>query len=184
MSYHYKNSRTSTSKDEPLYLTKFIATFVLPEALRQKYGAEILTEQIKRIGGLSTDKLPEPVEQAYRFHKRRFIGSVVETNVDIETEFEVNQDENNALYPYNIMRDWSRLGYDPNNGFQGIKRDYCGSATIEQHDKAGNVLRQYYFPIFFPITPPNQMDLEYQNEALYSLSMTFAGENYSDISYS
>lgn len=183
MSYHFKNSRTSVNKDEPVFLTKFIATFVLPEALRQQYGSEVMTEQIKRVGGLTTDKLPEPVEQAYRFHKRRFIGSVVETNVDVEMEFEVNQDENNVMYPYNILRDWVRIGYDSNTGFQGLKRDYSGSSTIEQHDKVGNVLRRYYFPIYFPITPPNEMELAYLDEAIYSLTITFAGENHEDISY-
>ena len=181
MTYHFNNSRASVNKDEPVHLTKFIATFVLPPPLREKYGAELLTEQIKKVGGLTLDKLPETVEQLYRFHKRRFAGTVVETNVDLETSFEVNIDEQLVMYPYNIMKDWAKLIYDPHTGFQALKKDYTGSLTLEVHNKVGDVIRNMYFPIIFPITPPNQWDLEYANEAIYEMSITFAAENPTDL---
>ena len=179
--YHFKNSRASTKLDEPVYLTKFVTTWILPLALRGKYGATIIDEQLKKIGGLACDKLPENISQAYRFHKRRFAGSVVETNIDIDMEFEVNVDENKLMYPYNIFKDWCKLIYDPNTGNQSFKKDYVGAVTIEVHDKKGFVLRSYYFPLLFPITPPNNMDLEYENEAHYKMNITFAGENQTDL---
>ena len=181
MAYHFNNSRASVNKDEPVYLTKFICTFVLPEPLRDKYGSEILTEQIKKIGGLSNDKLPETVEQMYRYHKRRYLGSVVETNIDLEMSFEVNVDDQLIMYPYNVIKDWIKLGYDPMTGFQSLKKDYSGSLTIEIHNKVGDVLRNIYFPIVFPITAPNQWDLEYGNEAIYEMSLTMAAENPTDL---
>lgn len=181
MTYHFKNSRASVRQDEPVYLTKFITTWVLPAPLQAKYGGEVVMEQIKKVGGLSTDKLPETVEQFYRFHKRRFAGSVVETNIDLEMTFEVNVDENNVMYPYNIFKDWMRLIYDPHTGFQSLKRDYTGSLTVEIHNKVGDVLKNTYFPLIFPITPANPFELEYNNEAIYELAMTFAGENPTDL---
>jgi hypothetical protein len=181
MAYHFKNSRASVQKDEPVYLTKFVTTWVLPAPLQAKYGGEIINEQIKKMGGLATDKLPENVEQFYRAHKRRYAGTVVETNIDIDMTFEVNVDSNNVMYPYNIMKDWCKLIYDPQTGFQSLKKDYTGSVTIEIHDKIGNVLKNVYFPIIFPITPPNAFDLEYNNEAIYEMSLTFAGENETDL---
>lgn len=181
MSYHYKNSRTSTSNDEPVYLTRFVCTFVLPEVLRPIYGTQALVEQIKRVGGLETDKLPETVEQAYRFHKRRFLGSVVETNVDLEMEFDVNVNDSNVMYPFDVLRAWQKLGYDPNTGAMTIKRDYVGQLLLELHDKLGNVLRRWFFRTIFPIVPTSGKELNYLEEAIYVPTMTFAVENYDDI---
>lgn len=182
--FHFNQSKVSQSLDEPVFLTKFQSTFVLPTALRQQYGTELITEQLVRVGGLTTDKLPETVEQVFKFHKRRFIGSVVETNVDVEMEFEVNRDKKTrSMYPYNVFRDWTKLGYDANTGFMGFKEDYVGSNTTVLVDKKGNVLREWIFPIFFPITPANPMDLESENESQFRLIMTFAGENETDTSY-
>ena len=182
MSYPFNQSRAFNQNDEPIYLSKFILTMVLPQPLREIYGPELITEQVRRIGGLETDKLPEAVEQGYRFDKRRYLGGVPDTNVDIEMEFEVNRDASGAMYPYNIFRDWAKIGYDFNTGFQGVKEDYIGSATIQMHDKAGQVLREWFCRVIFPIVPPNAMDLEYLNEAIYTLTLTFAAEDVADTS--
>lgn len=180
--YHFKNSRASTKLDEPVWLTKFFTTWILPDALRSKYGnVAVIDEQLKKINGLNADKLPETISQAYRFHKRRYAGSVVETNIDLDMLFEVNVDENGLVYPYNIFKDWCKLIYDPNTGNMSIKKDYVGQITIQIHTKAGKVLREVYIPIIFPIDPPNAWDLEFANEAHYELSMKFAAENQTDL---
>lgn len=178
--YHFSTSKTSTSLDEPLFKTKFLASFVLPPALRAKYGTKMISEQLIKIGGLTADKLPESVEQVFRFTKRRFIGSVVDTNVDIDLTFEVNVSEAGIIYPYNVLREWCYLGYDPQTGFQGIKRDYCGALTVDIHDKGGKILRKIHFPIFFPLKPLNEMELDYKEEGIYQINSTWAGENYTD----
>lgn len=181
MAYHFNNSRASVNKDEPVYLTKYITSWVLPEPLRAKYGTEIISEQLLKIGGLTADKLPEVVEQAYRFHKRRYAGSVVETNIDLEMTFEVNVDDQLVMYPYNVMKDWCKLIYDPMTGYQTVKKDYAGSLQIQVHDKLGRVLRSVYFPIIFPMTPINQWDLAYNEEAIYQMTLSFAAENQTDL---
>lgn len=179
--YHFSGSKTSMSKDEPLFLTKFRATFVLPAPLQAMYGAEILSDQLLKVGGLSVDKLPGVVEQFYRAHKRRFLGTVTETDIDLDLAWAVNVTKEGVTYPYNIMRDWCKLGYDPLTGYQTIKEDYCGKLTLEIHNKLGQILKKVYFPIFFPITPPDAFDLEYKTEGHYDLGMTFAGENFTDL---
>lgn len=180
MSYHFKQSKVSNSLDEPVYLTLFRQTIVLPPPLRETFGTELVHEQIKRIGGLTFDKLPETVEQMYKTHKRRFMGVVTDTNVDIEIEYEVNVDPQGRMYPYNVMTAWSKLLYDPNTGFQSIKRDYVGSMTIEVFTKDGQVIRRSFVPIMFPITPPNEMELAHADEAIYTMSVTYAAENFTD----
>jgi len=181
--YHFSGSKTSVNKDEPFYLTKWVATFVLPPPLQAKYGASILTEAIKSLKGIKADRLPATVEQTYRSVKRRFAGSVAEDGdaIDLEMVFTVNVDGNNKTYPYNLMRDWAKLCYDAQTGFQLLKKDYTGSLTIEMHNKIGDVLKKFYTPILFPITAPAQFDLEYATEGMYELTMTMAAENWTDV---
>jgi len=180
MGYHFKDSKTSTSLDEPVYLTKFVSTFILPPALRGTYGTQLLSEQLIKVGGLDVDKMLNPVEQFYRFHKRRFAGSVTDTNVDVTTTFEVNVSKGLIMYPFNVLKEWSDLIYDPQTGFQGLKRDYVGSFNLEIHNKIGDVLRRIYFPIFFPIKPIPSMDLNSTSEGQWQIGMTWAGENFTD----
>lgn len=176
--YHYKNSKVSTSKWEPVYTTKFTTTWVLPEILRQKFGTEIITEQTIEINGLATDKMPEQVIQKYKFVNRAFTGSVVDTTVDLDFVMEVNVDpKTNAMIPYDRMKAWNQLCYDFNTGFQGLKVDYAGSCTIQLHDKVGNVLKEWYVPIIFPKTAPGGFDLKSPEEGNYKLNMTFTAEN-------
>lgn len=178
--YHFQNSRTSTSKDEPLYLSKFTCSWVLPEPIRAIHGTELITEQLKSINGLDVDKMPDTVEQAYRFHKRRFAGTIVDTDVNLTFAFECNVSENGAIYPYNVFRDWTRLIYNPANGTQVKKRDYTGSVTIQIHEKDFRVVRKIFVPIIFPTAPLPAMDLDYQSDEIYTFELEFAAENIDD----
>lgn len=178
MSYHYRNSRVSTEKWEPVYLTKFNTVWVLPPALRARFGTELITEQTIEIAGLNTDKMPEELIQKYKFVNRKFTGSVVDTSVDLEFVMEVNVDpKTKAMVPYDRMKAWGQLCYDFNSGFQGLKSDYTGSCTIQMHDKVGDVLKEWFCPIIWPKTAPNAFDLKSAEEGNYKLSMTFHAEN-------
>lgn len=181
--YHFSGSKTSVSKDEPHFLTKFKVTFVLPPALQAKYNTAIMTEQLQKVGGLAVDRMPGIVEQFYRSIKRRFVGTVAQDGdaLDLECAFAVNVDKDGQMYPYNILRDWAKLCYDARTGFQLLKRDYTGQITIEATDKVGTILHKFYAPIVFPITPLNQFDYEYKTEAMYELACTFAAENWVDL---
>lgn len=180
--YSYGGSRAASQKDEPVYLSKWKTYWVLPPALKSKYGGELIMQQIKKIGGLDLDKNPgASIEQFYRFQKRRYIGSIVDTAVDLEMEFEVNVNKNGVMYPYNIFKDWNKLCFDQKTGIFSLKRDYCGALTIEIYDKIGNILRNVYFPIIFPISPLTAWDLEYNADNIYTLTNTFAAEDPTDI---
>lgn len=180
--YHYKNSRASVNKDEPVYLTKYITTWVLPAPLQAKYGTPVITEQLKTIQGLNLDKLPaEMKEQFYHGTKRRYHGTVVDTNLDVDMKFEVNVDKNGVMYPYNIFKDWSKLIWDPHTAHQSLKTDYSGSVTIDIHMKNGVVLRDIYLPVLFLREPINPMELDYNTEAIYEMDIKFAAENPTDL---
>lgn len=179
--YHYKNSRISQSNDEPVYQSLWLATFILPEPIRAVHDASLLQEQLVNVSGLDTDKMPDTVEQKYRFSSRRFAGAVVNTAIDLSMTFETNVNANNQMVPYNILRDWSRLIYDPATAAHGLKRDYVGKLTLELHDKAGQVLRKWHFPEIWVSSALNAMDLDYTNESIHQISINFAADYYDDI---
>lgn len=177
--YTYEASKTNMSKDMPLFLTKYIVTFILPEALQSKYGTEILTEQVQKITGLDLDKVPEPVEQMYRGRKRRFGGTVADDNVDLNFTFAVNVNKDGRIYPLDIIRDWCRLIWNK-EGISLTKEDYSGSVVIEVTNVKDEVVRKVTVPVFFPKKNVPEMELDFNTDAIYELDMDFVAENASD----
>jgi hypothetical protein len=182
--YHYSGSKTSLSLDEPLHLTKFMTTWILPPALQPIYGTQLtISDQLKSVGELSLDKLPELVEQMFRGTKRKFVGTVAEdTTVEMEMTFNVNVTKEGVPYPLDVMRDWCKLAYDVQTGLQLLKRDYVGQLTIEVHDKVGTLIRKVFFPVLLPATPPSNFEgLDYNEQKEYEMTITFVGENQTDL---
>jgi len=177
--YSFTSSKTNTSKDMPLFLTKFCITFILPPALQEKYGSEILTEQVQGVTGLELDKMPEIVEQMYKGIKRRFGGTVADTAVDAEFTWAVNTDSTGKIYPLNVIRDWGRLIYN-DTGVVLCKEDYAGSIIIEQHNVKGEVIRKIRAGIVFPMSAIPAQDLNYNEDATYELTNTFVLEDVED----
>ena len=177
--YHFSGSKTSTSKDQPLHLTKFVTTWLLPEALRNKYGnVQVIDEQLQNVGGLDVDKMPDTVEQKYYGTSRKFVGTITDTSITLSMEFECNLDRSTGeIYPYALSRDWAKLCYDAENGLQLEKFDYSGSLVVEVHDLKGKVLRKTEVKIIFPSKPANEWDLNRVNDNIYKLSMEFVAEN-------
>jgi hypothetical protein len=181
--YSFSGSKTSVSKDEPLFLTKFKVTFVLPPPLQAQFDSSILSEQLQKIAGFDVDRLPAPVEQYYRSLKRRFVGTVATDGdaIDLDVTFNVNVNKDGIIYPYNILRAWSKLCYDPRTGLQLLKPDYTGQIVVELANKVGTVLKKFYSPCIFPSKPINSYDLEYKSENMYELNMAFAVEDWTEL---
>jgi len=177
--YHFSGSKTSTGLDQPLHLTKWVTTWILPEALRKKYGnIQVIDEQMLNLSGLDLDKLPSALEQFYKGTKRKFIGTIVDTSVDLTMDFECNVDKTTGeIYPYALFRDWSKICYDAETGTQLPKEDYVGQIVIEVHNLKGTVLRKTEFPIIFPQDKPNEWSLNRVSDEIYKLSMKFHAEN-------
>lgn len=177
--YTYKASKTSQSKDQPLFLTKYVITFILPEPLQEKYGTEVLTEQVQKITGLDLDKMPEPVQQMYKGRSRRFGGTVADDNVDLTIDWAVNVTKSGRIYPLDLIRDWGRLIWNA-EGVSLTKEDYAGSAVIEVTNVKDEVIRKVVIPVFFPKTQLPEMELDYNNDAIYEPSNEWVAENASD----
>jgi len=182
--YKFSGSRAAVNLDEPVFLTRYKANIILPASLQQKYGnASLLLEQHLKIDGLDNDKIPGTVSQKYKHHDRTFLGTIVDTKMALTFDFEVNVNPDTLIpYPYDLLRDWSKLSYDPATGLQTLKRDHTGSATVEITNKIGQLIKYYDIPIFFPITQLPAWNLNQTTEGIYKITgFKFQCENQKDL---
>lgn len=184
--YHFSGHKAAVNADEAVFLSKFLFTLTLPPVLQAKYGTtELITQQIKKIGGYEADKFVGLAEQEFAGIKRIFLGTNPEDGgiVTLDCDFNVNVNKDIILYPYNILRDWSKLGYDGQTGLGTLKRDYIGQVTMELHDKVGNVLKKFYSPMATPGSAPSAFELDQgKSTELYGVSgYKIICENWEDI---
>lgn len=179
---HYRSSRISRELHEPVYLNLFTVTIQLPKAITDLLGTaatddvNLLLEEVKKIDGLDTQKVPGTVEQKYKFASRRFANSgPTETTIDLKLDFEVNMRncETGApnMYVLRILRMWDDLIYDPLTGTQGLKIEYVAPRMeIIMHDKKGNPFWVWNCYNVWPsakLTPPN---IDYNSKEVYRVS--------------
>lgn len=166
---HYRNSKAAMNRYEPLYLSQFEVLLTPPAAVG---GWTLVMEQVTKVDGLEVNKVPDIVQQSYKFAKRSFAGGTIgDTTVKISLDFEVNLDDQNSAYVYKALRQWCDLIYDPLTGRMGLKRDYSGGPMIvNQFNKNGDIYRQLKFSTVFPITPITALNGEYASNDIYKIS--------------
>jgi hypothetical protein len=176
---HYSNSQASTEAYEPLYLNQFEVVITPPSAVTQ--DAAILLEHVKNVSGLPEITPVGTVEQFYKFAKRTYAAARPEdTTAQIEIEFEVNLDEDNSPYVYNILREWANIIFDPLTGAQGLKRNYTGEMYVAIFNKRGNIYREFRFKPVFLINNFNEMELDYVSDDIYRLTATFQADAWTE----
>ena len=181
---HYRNSKAAMQNFEPLFLNQFEVTLFPPTGIpvgTGNAGQSLILEHVKKVSGLDIDKNPGTVEQHTKFAKRRYAGAKPETTtIDFTVDFEVNLNDANSAYIFKIMRQWSDLIYNPLTGAMGLKKDYIGSGVVTIFNKAGGIYRKVRFPVIWPISPINPMELDYLSTDIYTLSLTFAADYWED----
>jgi len=183
---HYTSSKASINKFEPVYLNQFEVIILPPPGVVPPQGnpgsANILLEQVTRVSGLQVDKNPLEISQQYKFAKRYYAGAAPQsTGLDVDIEFEVNLDDNNSMYVFKVLRQWSDLIYNPLTGAMGLKKDYTGNIIINVFNKAGDIFRKIILKDCFPITPITEMALNYTQTSIYRINVTWAVDYFDDI---
>jgi hypothetical protein len=138
---HYRNSQASMNNWEPAYNAQFEISFTPPAGIADW---DITLENVKKVGGLKTNFMPELVTQTFKGATRSYVGGAVpqQTN-DITLDFELNLNDSNSLYVYKALRAWSDLIYDPLTGKFGMKKDYIGGPIIiSQFNKDGDIFQK------------------------------------------
>jgi len=166
---HYSNSVASINNYEPIFLNQFEVIITPPAIITQ--NVNLLVEHVKSIKGLPELTPSGVAKQWFKFASRSYAdGRPSQTDAQLTIEFEVNLNENNDAYIYNILRKWADLVFDPLTGKQGLKKDYVGELYVALHNKNRDIFREWRFKPVFPmsqgkngdnITP---MDLDYKAE--------------------
>jgi hypothetical protein len=145
---HFTNSKAATKYFEPFYQNLFEVSILPPSTIA---GGEILLEHVRKIGGLTNEKMEAVVEQKYKFATRSYAKSAPDsTTVDLAIGFSLNLNDANELYVYKTLRDWNRLIYNPLTGEQGLKKDYVGTIVVSNYNRAGDIFWQRTFYGCFP----------------------------------
>ena len=175
---HYQNSLFGINKYEPVYLNQFEVLVTPPGPV---LGGQILVQQVTNLSGLEVDKTPAPIQQRYKFAVRNYAGAKPEQTVfDLSLSFTVNLNDANSMYVFKTLRQWTDLIYNPLTGAMGVKRDYIGTIVISVFNKQGDVFRRITCKDCFPTTPLTVMELDYQAEDIYNVTMTWAVDYWDD----
>lgn len=183
---HYTSSKASINRFEPVFLNQFEVSISPPQAIPAPQGnpgsGNILLEHATRISGLQVDQNPGEITQAYKFAKRYYAGAApTRTGLDVDIEFEVNLDDNNSMYVFKVLRQWSDLVYNPLTGAMGLKKDYTGNILINVFNKQGDVFRRINLRDCFPMSPITEMALNYTQTGIYKLNVTWAVDYFDDV---
>ena len=76
---HFTNSLAATKYYEPFYQNLFEVSILPPPTVA---GGEILLEHVRKIGGLTEQKMEATVEQKYKFAQRSYAKSAPDSTVD------------------------------------------------------------------------------------------------------
>ncbi len=183
---HFRSSRISTGLMEPAYLNLFTVTIQLPDAIQTLLGSSyteetnLVLEEVKKVDGLDTQKVPNTVDQKYKFATRRFAQSgPTETTIDLSLDFEINlrhQVTNGvasspSMFVLRVLRMWDDLIFDPLTGTQGLKIEYVApEMEIIMHDKKGNPFWIWKCYHVFPTSKLPAPNLQFASKEIYRVS--------------
>lgn len=183
---HFRSSRVSMSLYEPVYENLFTVTIQLPDAIQTLLGSSyneeknLVLEGVRKIDGLDTQKVPNTVEQKYKFASRRFAASgPTETTLDLSLDFEINVRHqitagvasSPSMYTLRVLRMWDDLIYDPLTGTQGLKIEYVApEMEIILHDKKGNPFWIWKCYHVFPNKKFNPPAISYDSKEIYKVN--------------
>lgn len=189
---HFRSSRVSRSLYEPVYENLFTVTIQLPDAvvnLLNGTGAgaaeeekNLVLEGVRKVEGLDTQKVPNTVDQKYKFATRRFAASgPTETTLNLNLDFEINVRHQvdpqtgiasaPSMYTLRVLRMWDDLIYDPLTGTQGLKIEYVApEMEVILHDKKGNPFWVWKCYHVFPNKKFNPPAISYDSNNIYKVT--------------
>ena len=185
---HFTSAKAAVQLYEPVYLNQFEVIIQPPVGVSNPVGnpgRTLLVENVLSVSGITVDKNPQPLEQRYKFSKRRYAGGAIDdTGVKVRIEFETNLDDNNSNYVFKSLRQWSDLVYNPITGAMGIKSVYAGGTyiLISVFNKQGDVFRRIKLLNCFPVDQIKSLDLDYTNGTTpHKIALSFRADYFEDV---
>jgi hypothetical protein len=185
---HFTSAKAAVQLYEPVYLNQFEVIIQPPVGVSNPVGnpgRTLLVENVLSVSGITVDKNPQPLEQRYKFSKRRYAGGAIDdTGVKVRIEVETNLDDNNSNYVFKSLRQWSDLVYNPLTGAMGIKSVYAGGTyiLISVFNKQGDVFRRIKLLNCFPVDQIKSLDLDYTNGTTpHKIALSFRADYFEDV---
>ena len=185
---HFTSAKAAVQLYEPVYLNQFEVIIQPPVGVSNPVGnpgRTLLVENVLSVSGITVDKNPQPLEQRYKFSKRRYAGGAIDdTGVKVRIEFETNLDDNNSNDVFKSLRQWSDLVYNPLTGAMGIKSVYAGGTyiLISVFNKQGDVFRRIKLLNCFPVDQIKSLDLDYTNGTTpHKIALSFRADYFEDV---
>jgi len=185
---HFNSAKAAVQLYEPVYLNQFEVIIQPPVGVSNPVGnpgRTLLVENVLSVSGITVDKNPQPMEQRYKFSRRRYAGGAIDdTGVKVRIDFETNLDDQNSNYVFKTLRQWSDLVYNPLTGAMGIKSVYAGGTyiLISVFNKQGDVFRRIKLLNCFPVDQIKSMDLDYTNGTTpHKIALSFRADYFEDV---
>lgn len=173
---HIENSKAGRDLHEPVTGNLFKCTLIPPSTVS---GAEILTEAIRSLTGWKNPG-PEAIQQQFQTSRRNYASSDVDDTQVLTGTFELNLDEQNSFYVYNIMKAWKNTVRNPLTGEEGLKKDYVGKIIVENHNRAGDIFWTRTLHNAFITGNFEGLDPDYGSPDPQQLAVTLTADYYTE----
>jgi len=139
---HFTQLQSTNVNFEPVYPSLFEITFVLPTLLQEE-GRDPLV-MLENATNVTLPLTPDitPTEQRFKFSTRRYLTLPESTHMDFDINFNLNVNEDGAVFIWNTLKSWYDKVWNSQNGSTMYKRDLVGTVVVNQHDKKGFVIRR------------------------------------------
>jgi len=155
---------------EPIYKSLFEARIQFPAAVDESQR-ELVLDNITKVSGLETEKMPAKVTQKFKGVTRTFAGSVIDdTSHEVTVTFNLNLDDSNTNYVYKLFRKWSDLIYNVSTGERGLAAEYMAntSLTVTVFNKKEQIFRTYKATdIFLSEAIPSLSDFDHVENGIW-----------------
>ena len=158
---------TNNQNHDPLWKGLFEVTIDFPASIgASTQDVKLMLENSTSINLPVTPELDVQTQQ-FKYLKRYFLGFPTDTGVpDLSLKFNLNQDEQNRVYVWNLLKKWYDLAWNSQTGETGLTRELIGSIIVNCHNKRGQIYRKVI----------------YKNVQLVGLSaLEYDWESYNDI---
>ena len=139
---HFTQLQSTNVNYEAVYGGLFEITFILPTLLQEEGRDPLMLLENANSVNLPLTPAIGVSQQRFKFSTRNYMNLPDQTSVDVDINFNINQDENGAVFVGNSLRAWYDKVWNSQNGTTMYKRDIVGTIIVDHHDKKGFVIRR------------------------------------------
>ncbi len=173
---HIQNSKAGRDLHEPVTGNLFRITMIPPKGV---INSEILTEAVLSVSGWKKPG-PENIQQQFQTSRRNSASSDVDQTQKLAIVFQLNLDQQNSYYIYNILSSWKNKVYNDTTGEEGRKIDYFGKMIIESYNRAGFIFWTRTLHNIWPVGGFEGLENDYTQGEAQKLTTNWISDYYTE----